>query len=334
VYSFVVRLCCWVGLLLGLRYEGGDRTFCTVLEKLGKMKIKNLLLFGSLTATLVTLSETVLATTISVQLPYNKFGHVWNTDNGTSTGAGVGYCAPTATVNSFKFLENMYPNVYDNKLTKGDIIKTRNDLVGLMGTCPDTGTQPQNWWQGKIQWIEDNAPGRTSYGGMVMPSIDVSTWNKKDLLSNTFPAFNWLFQQLKDGEDVELGIYGSFGGHALTLTSLKFVDSMDGSSFQNGIWDPSVELAQIDYLDPNNPTQLFWSDLSLNPDGSLGFLWNNGGANPPKNAYIGLAFKESPIPEPSSILGLLALGTLGAASTLKRKLKPSKSTEKEMTKVG
>jgi len=40
------------------------------------------------------------------------------------------------------------------------------------------------------------------------------------------------------------------------------------------------------------------------------------------------------IPEPTSTLSLLALGTLGAASTLKRKLKPSKSTGKETTKVG
>ena len=39
-------------------------------------------------------------------------------------------------------------------------------------------------------------------------------------------------------------------------------------------------------------------------------------------------------PEPTSTLGLLALGTLGATSTLKRQLKPSKSTEKETTKVG
>ena len=39
------------------------------------------------------------------------------------------------------------------------------------------------------------------------------------------------------------------------------------------------------------------------------------------------------VPEPSSILSFLALGTLGAASTLKRKLKPSQSTEKETTKV-
>ncbi|MFM2378506.1 MAG: hypothetical protein RLZZ143_1084 [Cyanobacteriota bacterium] len=41
-----------------------------------------------------------------------------------------------------------------------------------------------------------------------------------------------------------------------------------------------------------------------------------------------------PIPEPSTVLSLLALGTLGAASTLKRKLKSSKSAEKETTKVG
>jgi hypothetical protein len=41
-----------------------------------------------------------------------------------------------------------------------------------------------------------------------------------------------------------------------------------------------------------------------------------------------------PVPEPTSTLSLLALGTLGAASTIKHKLKPSKSTEKETTKVG
>jgi hypothetical protein len=39
-------------------------------------------------------------------------------------------------------------------------------------------------------------------------------------------------------------------------------------------------------------------------------------------------------PESTSTLSLLALGTLGAASTFKRKLKRSKSTEKETTKVG
>ena len=43
------------------------------------------------------------------------------------------------------------------------------------------------------------------------------------------------------------------------------------------------------------------------------------------------------VPEPSSTAGLLAIGSfgaLGAASTLKRKLKSSKTSEKETTKVG
>ena len=40
------------------------------------------------------------------------------------------------------------------------------------------------------------------------------------------------------------------------------------------------------------------------------------------------------VPEPTSTLSLLALSTLGAASTLKRQLKSSKPSEKETTKVG
>ena len=52
------------------------------------------------------------------------------------------------------------------------------------------------------------------------------------------------------------------------------------------------------------------------------------------NKQENLSPEVETIPEPSAILSLLALGTLGAASTLKRQLKPSKSTEKETTKVG
>ncbi len=52
-------------------------------------------------------------------------------------------------------------------------------------------------------------------------------------------------------------------------------------------------------------------------------------------AYSGeaMVMENENIPEPSSILSLLALGTLGAASTLKRKLKSSKSIEKEVEKA-
>jgi hypothetical protein len=61
------------------------------------------------------------------------------------------------------------------------------------------------------------------------------------------------------------------------------------------------------------------------------------GANGINDTTATLSLKFTPanaVPEPTSTLSLLALGTLGAASTLKRKLKPSQSTEKETTKVG
>ncbi|GCA78505.1 PEP-CTERM sorting domain-containing protein [Microcystis aeruginosa] len=49
---------------------------------------------------------------------------------------------------------------------------------------------------------------------------------------------------------------------------------------------------------------------------------------------FGTAQTAQQVPEPASLFGLGVLGTLGVASTLKRKLKPSKSAEKETTKVG
>jgi len=45
------------------------------------------------------------------------------------------------------------------------------------------------------------------------------------------------------------------------------------------------------------------------------------------------SFRVEKTNEPTSTLGFLALGTLGAASSINRKLNPSQSTEKETTKV-
>jgi hypothetical protein len=87
------------------------------------------------------------------------------------------------------------------------------------------------------------------------------------------------------------------------------------------------------YSDPLVPTgiastQTFTGNETDVPD-FIEYFSGNGvrGAN---NDY----FITQVVPEPSSTLGFLALGTLGAASTLKRKLKSSKSIEEDATKVG
>jgi hypothetical protein len=73
---------------------------------------------------------------------------------------------------------------------------------------------------------------------------------------------------------------------------------------------------------------MFISDFNeaLSPD-KLNTIWR---VTPTSGNIV---YSNPCVPEPSTVLGTLALGTLGAASTLKRKLKPSQSTEKETTKV-
>jgi hypothetical protein len=98
--------------------------------------------------------------------------------------------------------------------------------------------------------------------------------------------------------------------------------------------------------------QLF--DMTLASSYRAGFITANGGTTASAEAalfdgiksgkaYLNIHTNVFPggeirgflvsVPEPSSTLGFLALGILGAASTLKRKLKPSKSTEKDTTKA-
>ncbi|WP_260442012.1 hypothetical protein [Microcystis aeruginosa] len=73
----------------------------------------------------------------------------------------------------------------------------------------------------------------------------------------------------------------------------------------------------------------FWMFTSPVPDNP---------ENPPFDPFEDFSseppFVATATPEPTATVSLLALGTLGAASTLKRQVKSSKSTEKETTKVG
>ena len=75
-----------------------------------------------------------------------------------------------------------------------------------------------------------------------------------------------------------------------------------------------------------------FSSTPIGFDPSVGFITDS-----PINGDVSVVASQlitAATPEPTSTLSLLALGTLGAASTIKRKLKKSKSTEKDTTKVG
>lgn len=90
---------------------------------------------------------------------------------------------------------------------------------------------------------------------------------------------------------------------------------------------------------------IYQPNLSLNLiDDTISFVF-------PENILLGSGFIENgttdinvssslnlevgeQVSEPTSTLSILALGTLGVGATLKRKLKPSKFSEKATTKIG
>jgi len=266
---------------------------------------------------------------IDVQLPYDQFGHLWNTEDGTQSGTPKPWCAPTAIANSFRFLETRYPCIYDQKLTHGDLLGTRNALQqGWLnaGNVYRNGTgsgADQFIWEAKVQWIEDFAPGTTVFGGRVYkPGVNLSDWYGGSPLQNAYPTFDFLWGELDHKEDVEIGFWwemvGADGkkkiaGHMVTLTSLKFCDSND-----NKQWDAYLdEVAQIDFVDPNDPRALTWCPLTMDYEGSgaLKFMYTHGGT--PYLATLDLAYSESPVPEPLTMAGLM-LG-LGSVVTYVRK---------------
>jgi len=275
---------------------------------------------------------------IDVQLPYDQFGHLWNTENGTQGGDPKPWCAPTAIANSFRFLETRYPQIYDQKLTHGNLLSTRDALQeGWVnaGNVYRNGTgagDDQFIWEAKVQWIEDFAPGTTVFGGRVYkPGVNLSDWYGASPLQNAYPTFDFLWGELEHKEDVEIGFYwkalvkkvGPGGeiieewkkfGHMVTLTSLKFCDSNG-----NKQWDADLdEVAQIDFIDPNDPRALTWCPLTMDYEGSgaLKFMYTHGGT--PYLATLDLAYSESPIPEPVTLAGLM-MGIGGVAVYIRRR---------------
>jgi hypothetical protein len=236
------------------------------------------------------LKAQVSADLVSIEKPYELYGWVYNTDTGLPGGTPVGWCAPTATANSFVYLDNRY----GLHLTSPDPITARNNLAVLMQSDINTGTTAQGWWEGKVQYIEWK---KTSLQVKGMTYWNPSGWYRGSDLIWGSPTWSFMWSELAKCEDVEIGIYWGTGGHALTLTSMHFDDVNN-----NKTWDglDNGEKAWIDYIDPINPSQVSVSDITGIHDGSLYTRW--GG----QDAWIGVAYSES-IPVPSAVI----LGTIG-----------------------
>ena len=225
------------------------------------------------------------------------FGTLNQANVGANGNGGVNnFCAPTATMDSFIWLANAYPSIYGNSLMggQGSWLGAAQLLAGplYMNTDVNNGTTEGNWVNGKMNYINTYAPGTTIFAGMDSDNtVNRPAW---DLNAN--PTVNFLLQELRAGEDVELGIDPTTGvGHVLTLTGLTWNDADNNGGFNLG------DTLTLNTIDPANP--LVNTLLTLNPGNPMTV---SGGAY---NNYLLTGALAESIPEPTSF-GLMMLGGL------------------------
>ena len=255
-----------------------------------------------------------------------------------SINGGNNYCAPTATMNSFIYLQNAYPGIYDNLLYTYSQTQCYYDngvrvptvpnqppvgplganydtdaakLAGVMMTTPGAGTSPIDLVAGKIIWLNTYAPlVQTRFEGMgIYNNLNPAgmSW-----ITVGQPTVQFLAQMLEDGEDVEIYMNPPQGGqvtiaHVMTLAGIDF--------------DTATNSGTIDGIDPDGGAYFKFDISDVNGVLTLGGAadGNLDGLNY-ANYTMDLALAESPVPEPISMI-FFGTGLVGVVGYVARRRK-------------
>lgn len=218
------------------------------------------------------------------------------------------YCGPVSAVNSFVYLENKYPTIYDDLLVPGNNLVTSN-LVnvaltlggsGYMGTDLNGTTYADDFIWGKMTYIEQKATNKTIYAAQ-----DKWSWGNPNpkpswVTSNVYPTWSFLYNELVACEDVEMLLSWTNGGHYVTLSSFHWNDANTNNIIDSGE-------GFIDFIDPWGGlcrTNQIWQGTGGRIEVSYDGFTHAGGV-----AWISMAVAES-VPEPSTCALIFTSGVI------------------------
>jgi hypothetical protein len=231
-----------------------------------------------------------------------KFGHL---DQAATSCPAMG-CGLTAAVNSFVYLQNMYPSVFTTPLvakagatmTQADMAAVANDLVQRMG-AGSGGTSIEGFILGKMDYLESKNKGRTKYDAQLALAWD-SPAPKPDFVNDrTPPTLSFITAEIQAGEDVEAFLAGPAGRHFITLTGISYDDQSNAGT--------------LSFIDPLGGKDTTASITGLDAAKLIHVKYKVG--DELQEFVIGNVVAESPVPEPSTFVllgsGLVALVIVG-----------------------
>jgi hypothetical protein len=237
-------------------------------------------------------------------------------------------------VNSFTFLENEYGIT---GLIDVDPETTVNDLEAsnYMNVTPNSGASATDVIEGKTAWIDNQGlsnkikiegqAGGDFGNSAVDQQLNTDLTTAGDIVGDhEAPTAQFIYDQLKAGQDVEMGFLwwdgtDYVGGHVVTATGID--------------WDPDTNTGTISFIDPWGAVEIPDAVLTdhdgflqltyaggasgggLGADGNTPTLGDPDNPDDERTADIAFAYAESPVPEPAS----MSLLCVGAAGLLRRR---------------
>jgi hypothetical protein len=265
-------------------------------------------------AAMVFLAAPLYATVITATEDSTKFGNL----DQAFTDCPDFNCGPTAAVNSFVYLQNMFPNIYTTPLvgtpgktpTANDMITAANNLgQNFMKNCCGSspgGTLIEDFILGKTDYIESKDGGVSAYTAQMALAWDPNPPNGKHpgtakpsfVHDNTVPTLTFITGQIKDGEDVEVFLAGPAGRHYITLTGITY--------------DDATNKGTLSFVDPDGGAKGSSPITGLDAAGLIHVTYKGN------DFAVGNVVAESPVPEPASFVLVTAGGCAWFGMSRKR----------------